>query len=239
MKAGNFKTRIVFITAAVIAFLPLAACTTTSTNPPRMPDLSFSEMTPLQLNVGAVRVNDLTGGQNARYLEGRVSPVNALARYAKTRLQAVGGEGVLDFDIQQASLTSTEAEPTGNWTEAFQLGRPMEYTITMRVGLNLADRKTRPNIRSAYTLERKKTLPAGSSLADRDRELNLLLVDMIKAVDSAVEKGMDENMRIIVRPGPITFGQPKEAAPMADGGMMVVPPATADGKPVVIQGTLN
>lgn len=227
------------LTAALVALIPLAGCAATSTSPQPRADLSFSQLQPLTLNVGSVKVIDQTANPNVRYFEGRVAPANALARYAKARLQAVGGEGVLNFVIQQASLTSSESEGTGNWTEAFQLSNPMEYTITMRVGLDLAGRTTQPNVKSAYTIERKKTLPAGSSLADRDRELNVLVADMIKAVDAAVEKGLADNMRIIVRPGPITFGKPTEAAHDNMSGALVVPPPNADGKPVIIQGTMN
>ncbi|MBU6235237.1 MAG: hypothetical protein KGQ41_05285 [Alphaproteobacteria bacterium] len=237
----NVKTNIktLLLTAALVAVVPLAACQTTNNAPQRPVDLSFSQMQPLQLNVGNVRVVDQTANPNTRYFDGRVAPAATLSRYAKTRLQAVGGEGTLNFVIQQASLTSAEAEGTGDWTDSFRLSNPMEYTITMRVGLELAGRTSQPNVRSAYTLERKKTLPAGSSLADRDRELNLLLQDMIGAMDTAIERGIDDNMRIIVRPGPITFGKPAEAMPDANSGMQIVPPSTADGKPVVIQGTMN
>ncbi len=231
------RHRHLLMTAALLAILPVAACTaTTSKAPPQQADLSFSQMQPLSLNVGAVKVIDNFTSPDTRYFEGRVSPASALARYAKARLQASGGEGTLNFVIQQASLTSSEAQGSGTWTDALQLSTSMEYTVTMRVGLDLTGRSTQPNVRSAYTLERKKTLPAGVSLSDRDRELNTLIADMVKSVDTAVERGIEDNMRIIVRPGPITFGTP---APMQSQGVVVVPPSTADGKPVVIEGTMH
>lgn len=231
------KTRFFLMTAALVAIVPLAACTsTTSKTPPQQPDLGFTQMQPLVLNVGAVKVLDQSTNPNARYFEGRVAPAAALSRYAKARLQAAGGEGTLNFIIQQATLTSSEAQGAGNWTDSFRISNPMEYTITMRVGLDLNGRTTQPNVKSAYTLERKKQLPAGVSLAERDRELNLLLADMVKSMDIAVERGLEDNMRIIVRPGAITFGQPEK---MHSEGMNIVAPATADGKPVVIQGTMD
>ncbi len=205
------RHRKLFLTAAILALMPLAACSTTSTSSPRGPqvaDLSFEQLTPLQLNVGAVEVIDNTISQSVKPVNPRVSPAGALARYAKQRLQAMGGEGTLKFNIQQASLISAESQNTGDWRQVFQLDNPTEYTVTMRVGLDLVGRTTQPNVRSAYTLERKKILPAGTSLASRDRELNLLVADMVKNVDIAVEKGIEENMRIIVRPGAITFGKP-------------------------------
>jgi hypothetical protein len=207
-----FYKKLLF-TAAMLIVVPLASCSSTSTSSglhgPQVADLSFTQLQPLQLNVGAVDVIDNTVSVSAKAPDMRVSPSNALGRYARKRLQAMGGEGTLKFVIQQASLTSAQSEPNQNkWAQAFALDQSMDYTITMRVGLDLTGRTTQPNIKSAYTLERKKTLPAGTSLADRDRELNLLIADMVKNVDMAVEKGIEENMRIIVRPGAITFGKP-------------------------------
>lgn len=204
------------MSAAILAIGPLAACSATSTSTPRGPqvaDLGFSQMVPFQLNVGAVEVVNNAQPAAASSIP-QVSPAAALDRYARQRLQAVGGEGSLQFLIQQASLSARETtESAGSWPQAFTLANPMEYTVTMRVGLNLIGRSTQPNVRSAYTLERKKILPGGTSLADRDRELNLLVAEMVKSVDTAIEKGLSENMHLIVRPGPITFGQPAPIEP--------------------------
>jgi hypothetical protein len=229
MKAKTF-----LFTAALVALVPLAACTTTSTGPSRPVDFTFSYMEPISLNVGAVQVLDASD-PNAPKMS-RVSPSQALQSYARRRLKAVGGEGTLNFVIQQASVSAAESQGTGDWTEAFQLSKPMEYTVTMRVGLDLEGRTTRPNIRSAYTLERKKTLPAGASLADRDRELNKLIETMVRDMDQAVQTGLANNMRIMVTPGAITFGNP---APLETQGQDVVQPGPASAAPVVIQGTMD
>jgi len=180
--------------AALLAILP-AACTSTSTNNLPRADLGFTQMAPVSLGVSKVQVTDSTGG--GAQLNPRVSPVEALTRYANRRLKANGGEGTLNFIIQQASLTASEVPNTGNWTENFQLSKPMEYVVTMRIGLDLVDRQTQPNVRSAYTLERKKQLPAGTSLAERDRQLNLMVEDMVKNVDDAVQAGLKNNMHLI------------------------------------------
>lgn len=151
--------RHLLMTAVLLAVIPMAACSTTSTTPVQQPDLSFTRMEPLVLNVGTIKVLDQSTNPNARYFEGRVAPAAALSRYAKARLQASGGEGTLNFIIQQATLTSAEGQGTGTWADSFQLSTPMEYTITMRVGLDLNGRATQPNVKSAYTLERKRRCP--------------------------------------------------------------------------------
>lgn len=222
---------------ALVALLPAAACTTApQKGPVRRADMTFADMAPLNLNVGSVQVIDNSGAQAQQSLgNSRVSPQAALANYARRRLKAVGGEGTLGFVIQQATLVAKESEGTGTWTDALQLSQPMEYLATMRIGLDLTGRSTQANVRSAYTLERKKILPAGTSLAERDRELNLLLADMVKSVDEAVYRGLSENLRVVVQPGPITFGQP---APLESSGSVVVPPVSPGGNPVIIEGRM-
>jgi|GEM_PF-2434180 len=214
---------------AVAALMPMAACTTTPKNTTPA-DLSFQQLQRLDLNVGGVQVINNAGASD----NPRVQPGAALARYANRRLQAVGGEGTLNFVIEQASLSSKEGETAGNWTDAFLLSKPMEYTITMKVGLNLVGRSTRPDVKSAFTLERKKQLPEGSSLQDRDRELNKLIEAMVRDVDPAVQRALADNMKILVAKGPITFGA--TALPINEGPL--VQPGPAGAAPVVITGQL-
>lgn len=216
---------------ALLAATALSGCAA-ATPATRPVDMTFSQMKPIALNVGAVQViNNTQPVKNPR-----VMPAVALQNYARHRLDAVGGEGTLNFVIQQASLTEGQAETTGDWTEAFQLQRPIEYTLTMRVGLDLVGRTTQPNMTSAFTIERKKVLPAGSSLADRDSALNHLVEAMVYDMDKSVATGLSTSMKIVVAPGAITFGTP---APLEATGAMVVQPGPASAKPVTITGTLD
>lgn len=213
-----------------VATIALGACAPTVKNTAPA-DLSFTQLQPLQISVNNVQIiNQAQPSGNPR-----VQPGAALERYASRRLHATGGDGTLNFIIQQASLSSQEGELAGNWTDAFQLSKPMEYTITMKVGLTLTGRTARPDVKSAFTLERKKTLPAGASLADRDRELNKLIEAMVRDTDPAVQRGLADNMKILVSPGAYTFG--KADLPVSEGPL-VVQPRPSEERPVVITGEL-
>lgn len=225
----NRKT--LFLALAFAAAIPLAACQSTAiTSAPA--DLTFAQMQPLQISANRLNVINNTPPTG----NPRVNPGLALENYANRRLHAVGGDGVLNFIVQQASLVTTEQQPTGEWTEAFQFSKPMEYTVTMRVGLDLAERTNRSNLRSAFTMERKKTLSAGASLAQRDFELNKMIEAMVRDMDQAVQRGLDDSMKILVTPGALTFGKP---APLGSTGAVVVEPGPAIRNPVVIQGSLD
>lgn len=194
-------------TLGLVSALTLAACTSPSITPQPL-DLTFSQMQGVDLSVGTVQV--LNASQPNAAPKGialkNASPAVALENYATQRLRAAGGEGTLNFIIQQATITSREVVPTGgNWTDNFHLGKPTEHTVTMRVGIDLKGRSA-PDMKSAYTLERKTTISAGASLAQRDYEINKLITDMVRDMDKAVIKGLNENMHIVLAPGPITFG---------------------------------
>lgn len=171
------------------------------------PIMSFSEYAPVDVNIGGIQI----ANNAALSANPRVSPGKALENYANRRLRASGSEGTLVFDIQQASLNTREVPKTGAWNEKFTLANAIEYTVTMRVGLNAVGR-TKPDVKAAFTLERKMTLPGGTSLADRDTQLNELIVAMIGDVDKAVGQNLGENMGILQ--SPTTFGAPPRPAAM-------------------------
>lgn len=186
---------------SVAAALLLSGCASVAPSA-GVPIMSFSEYAPVDVNIGGIQVaNNAPASDNPR-----VNPGKALENYANRRLRASGSEGTLVFDIQQASLVSREVPKTGAWNEKFTLANAMEYTVTMRVGLNAVGRTTRPDVKAAFTLERKMTLPGGTSLADRDTQLNDLIVAMIGDVDKAVGQNLGENMGILQ--SPTTFGAP-------------------------------
>lgn len=196
------NSRKLLLTAAVLALMPVAACSGISTPGPRPVDLSYTQLQPLSLNVGQVQVNNMApaGKTNNPSLE----PSPALERYARQRFQGNMGDGILNVNIEQASMRSAEVAPTGDWTEKFRLSKPIEYTVTMRVGLDLQGKANQPGVKSAYTLERKKTLPDNASLADRDREISDLIASMIRDLDGTLQNGVSQNMHILQYASPMS-----------------------------------
>jgi len=208
-----------FLILSVASVLSLGACASPSTMPKAV-DLNFTQMSPVPLNVGTVQVlNASAPSVQAKGVALRnASPAGALERYAAHRLNAAGRAGNLNFVIRQATITSREIMPTGgDWTDNLQLGKPTEHTVTMRVGLELSGTGM-PTMKSAYTLERKKTVSAGASLAQRDYEINSLIESMVRDLDAAVMKGLNENMHIVIGPSPMTFGTPM---PMNDAASQI------------------
>ena len=218
----NRKTLLAFAAAIALAGCASVAPSAGNMNP------TFSEYAPVQVNIGSIQVvNNTAPSSNPR-----VSPAIDLQTYAQRRLQASGSEGTLTFDIQQASLVSREVQSTGQWTEAFSLANPIEYTVTMRVGLDATGRTGQPDVKAAFTLERKITLPGGTSLSDRDSQLNTLIIGMVGDVDKAVGQNLGDNMHLLT--GQATFGlPPRPMAPVAP--MAPVQPLPASERPTAIE----
>jgi hypothetical protein len=211
---------------SVAAALALTGCASVAPSAGG-PDMTFSQYAPVDLNIGNVQVVNNTAASG----NPRVSPSVALQNYANRRLRAGGTNGTLVFEIQQASLTTREVPRTGKVAEAFTLANPLEYTVTMRVGLNANNRTTLPDVKAAFTLERKLTLPGGTSLADRDSQLNDLITGMIYDVDKAVGQNLGDNMQLLS--SPVTFGAPPR--PVAVPVYAPVQPMPATVAPTAIE----
>jgi hypothetical protein len=207
MKINNF-----LMTAALAALIPLGACQTGT--PPGAPaDLTFSQLAPLSLNVGVVQVQNMAPAQAPSVNLPNISPAAALETYARRRFQAAGGDGTLSFIIQQAQVSVAEGEAGPEWTKSFQLSKPLEYTVTMRVGVNV-DRNTQATVKSSYALERKKTLAENVSLTTRDREINDLIAGMVTDLGKSIEKGIAQNMNLLGASPSITYGMPVSTGPV-------------------------
>jgi len=196
---------LILCTASVLA---LSACASPSDTRPPV-DLNFMQMSAVPLSVGTVQVLNASVPSAApkNIALKNAAPEVALERYAAQRLKAAGGQGTLNFIIQQASITSQEVLPEGNgWKDKLELGKPTEHTVIMKVGIDLVGVPGQPEMKSAYSLERKLTVPAQASLEDRDWQINNLIASMVKDMDSSVLKGLNENMHVVIGPGPITFG---------------------------------
>lgn len=180
-----------------VAAISLAACT--STPPPRGPsaDVTFTRMAPVALNVAIVDVLVREPSANQPPIAPfQVTPAQALKSYAERRLQAAGGRGSLNFIIEQATVKVDNVAPDTKVEKAFAFNESQQYTVTMRIGLDLVDRGNLPTVRSAYTLERKITIPGHIGIGERDRQLNQFLVQMVEDMDVAVQRGLRDNMNI-------------------------------------------
>jgi hypothetical protein len=209
-------------TIGLVSIMALSACASPSTTPKPV-DLNFAAMQAVPLSVGAVQVLNASAPSIApkNLMLKNASPAAALERYAAQRLHAAGGQGTLNFTIQQASIVSREVVPTktGSWIkDNVKLGNPTEHTVTMKVGINLTGRPGQPDMTSAFSMERKKTIPAEESLQQRDYEINQLIEYMVRDMDASIVKALNDNMHVVVGPGPLTFGNPM---PMNDANNQV------------------
>lgn len=194
--------RIAALSMICTATALLAACTTTP-NQPAVVDLSFRATPPLALNVGSVNITNSAGNQTVDtggYGIKIMPPATAFENYARQRLVARGNAGFLNVDIQQAALTAQKQPASGTWKDNFSLGAPTEYTVNLRVGVTLTG-TGQPDIKSAYTLERKATVPANTAPAMREQDINALIATTILDMDQAITNGLENTMRITTSGG--------------------------------------
>jgi hypothetical protein len=99
----------------LLSALAFAGCSTPPP-PPDFPQLSYSFLRPLRLNVGAIDVDDSWApapGSSDVSAQSPAPPVATLARMARDRLVPSGASGRAVFTIEQASITNIAGQLNG------------------------------------------------------------------------------------------------------------------------------
>lgn len=231
------------LTAALLATVSgsvlLAGCQSADTSMGARPAaVTFSNLQPVPVNLAFVDMfdkfdeNAMQGDVTTQFV---TSPTDALKAYAKQRFNAVGNSGALNFTILEASVTSRFVEPEDTITRAFELNEQAEYTITMRVAVDAVDRGAAGDIKSSFTQKRIKTLPAKISIAERERQLQSTLVNMIMALDGNIQQALATKGLIAAGGAPVSSSG--IAAPANNGSGYGVPtgPASYGGGSITAQ----
>ncbi len=178
---------------ALLACLFLAACA----SPParREPTIDHS---PLNLAVGAV-----VAGEGppplplANFIDERRSRelADALRGRLVQRLIAAGGPSTLRFDLEQVALTERLVESRVGGIGGLMSREPtyaFEGAIAVRLRLIDATGREAANVRAA--VERTRSMPAGSSVAAREKAARELAADLLEQFERALETAVREQL---------------------------------------------
>jgi len=228
------------LAAALGAPAFLSGCASDTSAGARTAELTFANLAPLPLSIAYVDVYNkfdpgtVPGDISTQF---RTPPGVALQRYAKQRYRAAGNSGAFNFNVLQASVTARSVKPEDRITRALELNQQMEYTLTMKVGVEAIDRGAVPDTRGSFTVARVKTLPANISIAERERMLQDTVVNMIMELDRTVQLALRDNLKILsatdtpvaVPTSPYSAIQPMSMAPSSAPMPVPVSPTSAGG----------
>ena len=176
----------------LIALVALASCTTP---PPRptYPDIRFTDLPPLQLDVATIDVQQAYEmpykAPNVEHLF-PVPPSRALENWARDRLKAVGTAGRATFVIRVASVTETDLPVQQGLTGIFTTQPSERYDMTLRATLTITENGL--DVHTAnVTTTRSQSLLQGITPNQRDQAW----YDMTKAAMADFDHQMESEIR--------------------------------------------
>lgn len=197
---------IVKIAVVVAILFVLSACSTDFSKEGKpMPELTYSHVEPLGLQVADIDIvnmaqhNPVSGDVSSNF---PTAPDEALSRYAQNRLQPVGDGGKLNFVIERASVLRRDIVSEGMFEKLMHVDGREEYTVQMVIRLEVLSSLGFRSAQSTLSIEKSLIQSAGLTLAEREREWLELLDSMMVDVDQAVTASLQNSLHLVdsVRP---------------------------------------
>jgi hypothetical protein len=183
--------RMVFLVAAMLGGLTLAACTTP---PPqsRFPEITFKHLSPIQLDVREVVVTDEYKAPgippNVEHLF-PVRPATAAMAWGRDRLVAAGRTGrTLRYIVRDASATETPLKTKKGLTGVLTDDQSERYELRIAVELQIVGDDGRTEGTVNAQVERSTTVPEDSKLSEREKVWFKLTEDAMKELDAQLDK---------------------------------------------------
>lgn len=157
---------------ALLLSLSLFGCSSPPPPATRFPDITFQQYPKINFTVGRIEiVRDYVPPLHAPNVEHLfpASPMQVAERWAKDRLNAVGGPGEVRYVIKRASVVETNLPRTTGIRGAFTNDQTQRYDAVVEVELEIRnERGYRDGIVTARA-DRRQSVAEDSSPADRER----------------------------------------------------------------------
>jgi len=181
--------------AAALAILMLSACSTASP-PPAKSTLQF-EGPPIRLDVARIEVvTEYTSPLKPPNVEHMmpVPPAMAAQRWAETRFQAVGSARVAKLLIQEGSVVEVPLKKSEGVRGFFTTDQEARFDGKLAVTLTILDDRAFGLGTAAAEATRSRTLAEKATLNDRDKLYYALADDLMRDIDSVMQKQITMNL---------------------------------------------
>ena len=173
--------------------LALAACTT---NPPtqRLPEMTFRNLEPIQLNVGRIEiVSEYQPPGRAPHIEAEmpVAPDSAIRRWVQDRLRPVGREGTVRVVIRDAQATET---PLATSNSLFTREQAARIDMSVDVAIQVLDDRQFVAAEATGRAARSRTTTEGIKLNARDQILYEMVEGMMKRFNDEIDPGIRSSL---------------------------------------------
>lgn len=202
-------SRFALLAGVVLSLSPLTACTMTGGDDLEpLPSLTAQFAQPYFVDAASVSVEtkyDPMANPKDVSSTFPTPPDLALKRYAETRLRPAGGQGVLHFVIEDASVFKEDLELSNEIARWINVDNRDRYTAIVKIGLfrDAASYGAPGAMGTQLKAERSLTIPDGVSLDERDRYLQDFMARMLTDIDQAVTEALLNTLKLsTVEPAP-------------------------------------
>jgi hypothetical protein len=180
-----------FIGLVLVAFL--GGCDTPATRPV-FPDIHFTELPRLRLDVAAIDIKDEFQPSfrepNVEHLF-PVTPEHAAENWAKDRLQAVGTTGRARVRIINASVKEVELPKTQGLTGAFTTDQAERYDAAIEMSIDILNDRGFAERTVSAGATRSQSVAEGITPNDREQ----VWYNMTKALMADLNQNLEKQMR--------------------------------------------
>lgn len=181
MNARHFR-----FVVAVAAALMASACSNSAPPMQKLPEISFANLRPFQLDVGRLEiVSEFTPTGRSPHIEHLmpVSPEGAIQRWAQDRLKPMGRTGTARMVIKDASVVEVPLAVDKGLTGAFKKEQESRYDGSLSVALQILDERGMVQGETVAQATRSRTVAEGITLNQRDRTLYDISESLAKDID--------------------------------------------------------
>jgi hypothetical protein len=179
------------LTIAISALLLSTACTSTvqQNNTSPMAELTFAHMQMVPINVSKINYDSYVrlGATTWDVADDLPTPPDvAMQRYLKKRFRAIGSDGILNVNLQQAQITSTEVPNENKILSYVPLANVEEYKFEITVDLESTYLAGQPNAKNTMRFVRKSRIPVDATIVYREARLQRTLEELMVDIDEAL-----------------------------------------------------
>ncbi|BAE49123.1 hypothetical protein [Paramagnetospirillum magneticum] len=174
------------LVVAVVAALTASACQNAKPPMQKLPEISFANLRPFQLDVGQLEiVSEFVATGRAPHIEHLmpVSPEGAAQRWAQDRLKPVGRTGTARVVIKDAKVVEVPLAIDKGISGAFKKEQELRYEAALSVAIQILDQRGMIQGETMAQASRSRTVAEGITLNERDRVLYDISESLVKDID--------------------------------------------------------
>jgi hypothetical protein len=175
----------------------LAACS--GVNPPmkRLPEMTFRNLPPIQLDVGRIEVvSQFSPPAQSPHIEYDmpVAPENAIKRWVQDRLQPIGRSGTLRVVIRDASATERPLKTDQTWTGVFKKEQAARVEMGVDVAVQMLDDHQFVTAEASNRVAVSRTTPEGLKLNEHDKILYDMVEELMRDFNNGIDPGIHSSL---------------------------------------------